>query len=419
MLQGLHSIENRMISKLETARRKGLKTVSTYENEATVFTNRAKTLLSSFRLGSRSNSCESLSLRTVASLQNLALADLSLGNATLRHRFVIGAPQIYHQLPKSIRNPQRESEGHGGEISSGFYPIPETGGVFQCDLATGNRGPGRMQFQSPAGVAFHYGLQTFYIADTSNSRLQRLTPDLEFPGLLVCELPDPESLLHSSTTEPGAEAGGYARRSAHQKKFRPVAVCISRDGSQVFVTDSDSKHVRVVSPEGAVLRILDAGLKEPTHMAIDMQDYLYIYDEPQGGIVKISSSGEWVWTLRVSHISTKSHIVEALCVMEDNHLLVLVRDDYQLHVVDSSGVVLGAIHMATREHGSSALARGPNGGFALASSRSVVDIYSRTGDLISSVFAPSPTGVVFDDLGALFVVCGYDHAVRRYSAVGG
>jgi sugar lactone lactonase YvrE len=172
------------------------------------------------------------------------------------------------------------------------YKIPATGkmSVYAgwADSPGSNDGPAaKASFSAPAGVAVD-AAGNVYVADTDNNTIRKITPD----GIV--------STLAGKAGEAGSDDGpGAAARFS-----TPTSVAVDAAGN-VYVADNNNFTVRKITPAGNVTTLAGlagktgvtngtgavARFANPRGIAVDGAGNVYVADETNNDIRKITSSG--------------------------------------------------------------------------------------------------------------------------------
>lgn len=143
------------------------------------------------------------------------------------------------------------------------------------------------RFALPWGVAAD-GADNLYVVDTGNSTVRRITPD----GVVT-------TLAGTAGVTGGADGTGAAASFDY-----PEGVAVAADG-HVYVADTYSHTIRKVSPAGVVTTLAGsvgvtgsadgtgpaASFRYPTGVAVDAAGQVYVADQSNGTIRKISPAG--------------------------------------------------------------------------------------------------------------------------------
>jgi sugar lactone lactonase YvrE len=138
------------------------------------------------------------------------------------------------------------------------------------------------QFYNPAGVAVD-GAGNVYVADTYNHRIRKITPQGEV------------STLAGSGTE------GFADGTGTAAQFRgPIGVAVDGEGN-VYVADESNHRIRKITPAGEVSTFAGSGTEgflngtgttaqfnHPSGVALDSDGNVYVADESNHRIRKIT-----------------------------------------------------------------------------------------------------------------------------------
>src|SRR3984885_7279017 len=190
--------------------------------------------------------------------------------------------------------------------------IPSGGGVITIGGSgrppdfSGDSGPATSaQLNSPSGIALD-SAGNWYIADTANNRIRRVTPK----GVI-------------STV---AGTGDPAKLSW------PRAVAID-SSSNLYVADTGNNMVRKITPAG-VSTSIDSQLNNPVSVAIDTKGSVYIADSGNNRIVRVTASGT---------ASAFAKIDSPLAVAVDASGNVVVANATQIWTVASDGTLTSLI----------------------------------------------------------------------------
>ena len=153
---------------------------------------------------------------------------------------------------------------------------------------SGDNGPAASaRLNAPSGVALD-GAGNLYIADTSNHRIRKVTPD----GMI-------------STVAGGGTALGDNGPAASAQLFDPFDVALDGAGN-LYIADASNDRIRKVTPDGVISTVAGTGtfgfsgdngpaasarLYDPNGVALDGAGNLYIADTSNDRIRKVSSAG--------------------------------------------------------------------------------------------------------------------------------
>ncbi len=219
-------------------------------------------------------------------------------------------------------------------VTSGAYVIEVSmSGVVSTIAGSGNSpyfggdgGPATSaQLYSPSGIAVDSS-GDWYIADTSNNRIRKVTP----AGLMS---------TFAGTGDP-----------AHLNAPRSIVI----DGSDnLYVADSGNNAVRRITPAGTSTTI-DSQLSNPVSVAVDPQGSLYIGDSGNNRIVEVTAAGV---------VSTFAKIDGPLAVAVDASGDVMVADATQIWKITADGTTSSLVGGLTSPTG---LVFAPDGSLLIA-----------------------------------------------------
>ncbi len=251
------------------------------------------------------------------------------------------------------------------------------------------------QFSGPNGIALD-AAGNIYVADTFTQRIRKITP----AGTVT-------TLAGSGAYSFGGVLGGFADGIGTSAKFHlPKDLAVDASGN-VFVADDVNHRIRKVTPAGIVTTVAgstlgsadgtgaNAQFNRPSGIAIDAADNLYVADEFNSRVRKITSTGT-VSTLAGSAsgfadgIGTAARFEGPIGVEVDASGNVFVADtkNNRIRKISPDGTV------TTVAGGGGAF-----GGFA---------------DGIATVARfKSPTGVAVDASGTIYVADAANHRIRK------
>ena len=195
------------------------------------------------------------------------------------------------------------------------------------------------QFNTPSGIAIDKD-NNIIIADTSNNRIRRLTPDrkvttvagsgdagfrdgpaieAQFDGPIGVAVDKRGNIYVADsyndrirkiatdgnvTTVAGAGSQGFSDGPAAEASFdTPCGVAVDEKGN-VFVADTGNRAVRKITPQGEVTTIAgsaqpdadgqsnEIGFARPIALAITHDDFLFVTDAGRGQIIRITPEGQ-------------------------------------------------------------------------------------------------------------------------------
>jgi phage tail-like protein len=199
--------------------------------------------------------------------------------------------------------------------------------------------PVQFNFSAPTGDAVRGGIalgkSTLYIADTFNHRMQAFY-------LTTFQL----RYILDGVTPPYPEA--FPARPL--QLALPTAILTDQQGD-VYVLDTEKKHVVKFNAYGLANRVLpqgdDSPLQEPVDMAIDGQEVLYILDTAQPAVLKFDRAGRALGPVGDFRQACPP-IREPLALTVDHQGVMHVADRGQpghsrVHRFDAQGRYLGSI----------------------------------------------------------------------------
>jgi DNA-binding beta-propeller fold protein YncE len=133
----------------------------------------------------------------------------------------------------------------------------------------GGRGSGKGQFDDPRGIAID-GAGNIFVADTSNARIQKFSPNGTF------------------VTSMGTKGRGPGQLEA------PTGIAIARTG-KLYVADAGNHRVQKLAPDGTLIaewKGAEPGFYGPRRIAIGPDDSIYVVDQGHARIVRFNLDGE-------------------------------------------------------------------------------------------------------------------------------
>jgi len=293
------------------------------------------------------------------------------------------------------------------------------------------------QFSNPNGVATD-SEGNVYVADTSNSKIRKITP----AGMV--------STLAGSTQ-------GFADGAGATAKFsNPIGVATDAAGN-VYVADTYNSKIRKISPDGMVSTIAGstqgfadgigdvARFSLPSRIAIDAADNIYVADTGNYKIRKITPAG-MVSTIAGSTQGFADGIgsaarfsgVQAIAIDTDGNVYVTDSSNYKIRKITADGMVstlAGSTQGFADGIGTQAQFYFPQGvttdvtgniyvadsnnykirkitpaGFVTTIAGSTVGFADGIGDVAQFVY---PTGLATDAVGNLYVADYGNHKIRK------
>lgn len=184
----------------------------------------------------------------------------------------MGSIFVADQVDNRIRkiSPEGEVSTVAGIISSGF----KDGSGIEA------------RFNTPSGIAVD-PQGYLYISDQNNHSIRKISPTGEV------------------TTYAGCQKAGAVDGKGVEAKFKyPAGICIDAKGF-IYVADRGNNLIRVISPEGIVSTLAGSGkvgfadgngknaqFNAPTGIAVDGSGFVYVADQVNNRIRKISPTGD-------------------------------------------------------------------------------------------------------------------------------
>jgi sugar lactone lactonase YvrE len=201
-------------------------------------------------------------------------------------------------------------------------------GVGAAQGFGGEGGPGRRPLSRPTGVAVDPGGDVF-IADLGNHRIRKVTPD---GGMITI----------AGTGEPGSKGDGGQAIKAQLNG--PESVAIDRMGN-LYITDQDNGRIRRVSPDGTIDTL--ARMKAPIGIAIDGAGDLFIADTEAHRILRLSPLGDKQEVAGTGRRGLKGDGGNAIDASLDNPEQLVVDHEGNIFIADTYNHVIRKIVKAT------------------------------------------------------------------------
>ena len=156
----------------------------------------------------------------------------------------------------------------------------DANGIVTAVVGTGDPGAGgdggpadKAQLHSPHGLAFD-AAGNLYIADTSNNRIRRVSPDLKIETF-------------AGTGDRGATGDGGPATKASMTL--PVAIAFDHHG-RLYAAELETDRVRRIGAGGVITSPIGGGrLRRPLAIAIDELDAVYIADAGSNRILRFAA----------------------------------------------------------------------------------------------------------------------------------
>ena len=191
-------------------------------------------------------------------------------------------------------------------IPTGHLLISDEDGLKQCTVegkqltALGRPGSAPMEFNCPGGIAVKQD-GSIYVCDTYNKRVQILSPDVSFQGVLA------------------------------NKLNAPYDIAINTYG-ELFVADYNDSCVKVFSGNGKFERqFSDMGergtLRSPVSIHIDANDHVFVGEEKGSGVAVFDRNGHFL-----TYLSAKSNGVFGIATDRLGQVYVCDRSNRKVHI---------------------------------------------------------------------------------------
>ena len=161
----------------------------------------------------------------------------------------------------------------GKDIATGTFTVAQASGRdYQFVTVLGSKGSGNLQFNYPLSVAVDI-FGNIYIADTNNSRIQKLTSSGEF------------------IAKWGNSTNGQFRQ--------PIRLTVDSSGN-IYVIDASYDNIQKLTSNGELIAKWgsygseDGQFKSPYGIAVDSSGKVYVLDINTGYIQKFTSSGVFI-----------------------------------------------------------------------------------------------------------------------------
>jgi sugar lactone lactonase YvrE len=293
------------------------------------------------------------------------------------------------------------------------------------------------RFFRPRGIAVD-AVHNLYVADSGNLTIRKITPD----GVVTTLAGSPK--LGGATNATGAAA----------RFSSPTGVAVDRGGN-VYVTDSNNRAIRKITPDGVVTTLAGstsspdtadgtgaaAGFMAPSGIAVGNGDILYVAEERGRAIRKVTTAGVVTTLARDLSVGT----LNGVAVDASGTVYVADQASSVIRTITSTGVMTtlaGVVGMPGIEDGTGAAARfiGPhdvvlgNDGTlyvidddtirAVAPSSAVTTLAGipvRPGDADGAGTAArflTPTAVTVDAAGNIYVADSNNDTIRKLTPDG-
>lgn len=268
-------------------------------------------------------------------------------------------------------------------------------------ISFGSRGTKDQGFSQPCNVTAHPSTGDVFVVDTGNSRVKRLSRNLDF-------------------REHIANAGLEGRSV--------TGLCLGSSGDSLLVINWRTKTVTEMSFSGETIgSFTHEEFKEPIDLATDADDNVLVADNGLGSVLVFEPTGKLLRTIGGGRGSGKGQFkdLSAVCVAPDGSVLVA---DSRIQVFNSEGVLQREIYPEGKGKGRYGGLSCDANGFLVATrterARSFIQVFElESGKLYSSIDSHGckmkrPTGLAVmrseEDKGHLVVVDIGSDCVRKY-----
>jgi sugar lactone lactonase YvrE len=178
--------------------------------------------------------------------------------------------------------------------------------AYQRAFGTGNNGDDVGDLASPAGVAILNGY--LFVADTGNNRISYFA-------------------LYGSTV-------GYVLDNGVVN--RPVGLATTPDGNLIVVSRGDARVIKF-STTGSIQFMIDNQLSDPSSVAVDTRNYVYVTDPGSRRVVKFDPAGQFVRHIGGDLLQKP----EGIAVDRAGSVIVTDRAREAIYRFDWRGVLIG------------------------------------------------------------------------------
>jgi DNA-binding beta-propeller fold protein YncE len=144
----------------------------------------------------------------------------------------------------------------------------------EFEIGFGTFGGGVDQFEFPIGIAIDEATGQVFVADTGNSRIQRMSAD-------------------------GFPLGRFGRNGSAEGEFdQPLGIAIDRNRN-VVVADTQNHRIQILDQDGNVVRVFgregsgEGEFINPVAVAFDSTEDIYVVDQGNDRIQQFSSDGQF------------------------------------------------------------------------------------------------------------------------------
>jgi len=265
-------------------------------------------------------------------------------------------------------------------------------------ISFGSRGTKEKGFSQPCNVAVDRR-NSVYVIDTGNSRVKKLTPNLDYVGHVTNE--------------------GLAGRSV-------TGICMGSSDDSLMVINWRSKTVTEISLDGHTIgSFTHEDFREPIDLAIDQDGQVLVADNGVGAVLVFESSGKLLKT--IGSKGTKQgqfKDVSAVTVAPNGDVVVA---DSRIQVFRPSGEFVREIYPQGKGKGRYGGLVCDTNGFLLATrtekAKSFIQVFRLSGDQAGSLYSTidshgckmkRPTGLAVTNDRHLVVVDIASDCVRKY-----
>ncbi|MBO0949457.1 hypothetical protein J2I46_12750 [Fibrella sp. HMF5405] len=298
-----------------------------------------------------------------------------------------------------------------GDHSNNRIRRVSSSGVINSVVGTGTRGSGgysgdggpatSAQLNEPYGGVVD-GSGNLYIADRNNHRIRKINA---------------ARVISTIAGTGNAGYGGDGGPATSASLNSPTGVAVDNSGN-LYIADQNNHRIRKVSPLGVTTTVAGTGeagysddggpatsaqLRSPTGVAVDGNNNLYIADSGNHRIRKVSSSGI-ITTVAGTSISGYGG---------DGGLATIA------HLNGPTGVAIdGSGNLYIADLGNHRIRKVNTSGIITSIAGTGISGYGGDGGPATSAYLSSPTSVAVGDSGKLYIADLGNHRIRRVNMLG-